>query len=194
MHHQVKNGLFGVVGMLQAQALDEPAIASALAIVAGRLAAIAELHGLETSDPDRAGASLDRLLRSVLAGTERVYDCRIELHEAPGNANCERLVSERARLPLALLLHELLANAIKHRDPSDSPVLVRLWSDGQSARLRIENRGPPRVAVEPDVAQRRYSGLALVGMMAPRPGTEVSVRCEEGWWHADVVLVPPVLE
>lgn len=194
VHHHVKNGLFGVVGMLQAQAMDEPEIARALSTVAGRLAAIAELHGLEAQDAEAGGASLGPLLRGVLAGLDRVYGCRVELHEATGSEGCERLVAERARIPLALLLHELLVNAVKHRDPPDSTVRVRLSSNGQQATVSIENRGGPAAPAAAGAEQRRYAGLSLVGMMAPRPGTDVSVRFEDGCWRADIVLVPPMLE
>jgi len=68
-------------------------------------------------------------------------------------------------MPLALILNELLTNAVKHAIPAGAPGTIRVGLSRQkdSFVLSVEDDGP---GFDPVSARRRSSGLQLVQGLA----------------------------
>jgi two-component sensor histidine kinase len=75
------------------------------------------------------------------------------------------VLSNDAAMPLALILNELLTNAVKHglRDRAEGTIRVELTDEGNSYRLCVEDDGP---GFDLTSVRNRSSGLALVQGLA----------------------------
>jgi PAS domain S-box-containing protein len=102
-------------------------------------------------------------------------------------------LSNDSAMPLALILNELLTNAVKHgaRGRSDAAIRVGLARRGGSFELTVEDDGPGFApgAVPAGQAARRASGLGLVTGLARQLGGDFAV--ERGVGARCTVRFPP---
>lgn len=176
LHHRVKNNIQMFVGMIRSverEATSREAQA-VLAQVANRLDAIGAVHqmlhhtdSLEGVDASRFAADLSAaILRS------RGAQARLSSRATPGAA-----VPNDVASPLALILNELLINAVNH-GTHDGEIRVNLSCTGDSFELSVENDGPGFDVAEP---AKRASGLGLVRGLARQLGGSFAVeRGEHG--------------
>ncbi len=184
VHHRIKNNLQGVAGLLMQTAGKHPAVKDILTDAVGQVQAIAQVYGLQMG---RAGPlGLAGLLRAVAGSLGRITGRGIEVslegevaHELP----------EMESIPLALVINELLANAIRHGDGGD--VRCTLAPLGEAVVLRIAGRGqlPPGF----DLQQRRsaVAGLGLVRALLPRRHSSFTLQQRGDEVVAEVELQPP---
>lgn len=178
LHHRVKNNLQTIVGLLHAAEREggkDPAVV--LREVSGRLAAAGAVHQIlhqEGAVRGVPGATFLGHLGALIArslGAEERFTMRAAPTEIPNDA----------AMPLALILNELLTNAVKHGAAGGAPVPVRAsldeWGDGV-LELAVEDGGPGFVSAEAG-AGRRASGLGLVRGLARQLGGAVAVERSE---------------
>jgi two-component sensor histidine kinase len=153
LNHRVKNALATVQSIANQTLRAAPDLASARSAFEARLVALAKAHSM-LSDRQWENADLGALVRQELAayGPERM---RVD---GPGVT-----VNSKAAIALALVVHELTTNAVKHGalGKPEGSVAVR-WSVGDGA-LRLdwaEAGGGP--AAPP---QRRGFGSRLLGLV-----------------------------
>jgi PAS domain S-box-containing protein len=110
--------------------------------------------------------------------------CRMARQTFGRSANIE-MTSVRATLPndtaipLALILNELIANAVKHArgDRHVVAINISLLQSEAGWCLRVADDGP---GFSPDICGRRASGLGLVGGLAAQLGGALSVVNDRG--------------
>lgn len=171
LHHRVKNSLHMLVGMLGAARRDT-ASADAKAVLAEvehRLSAVGRVHQMLYGEGSLVGVRGDELVKALCPAVLRALGAdpqRLSVEAAPIE------VPNDVAVPLALILNELLTNALKHgRGPGGPPggVRVRLAAlGGAGFELAVEDDGPgfdPAMAVG-----RRASGLGLVRGLARQLG------------------------
>ncbi len=187
VHHRIKNNLQGVMGMLRTLDHKHPRLHGAINQVIGQVHSIAVIHGLQgstTADQVRLGD----LICAVAGGVESLWHTPIHVDTALGWQNCH--ITPTEAVPVALVLNELILNAVKHGGKSQQDVRIRL-DDGQqpgSIRITIANPGH-----WPPTAAESHGGLGLVAALMPRSGARMT-RIQKGEWavlHLD--LAPPVI-
>lgn len=180
LHHRVKNSLHMLSGMLGAARRDaRTAEAKAiLAEVEYRLAAVGAVHQMLYGAGSLAGVRADEIVKALCPLVLRALGAdprRIEVEAAPLE------VPNDVAVPLALILNELLTNALKHGGGARSPggVRVRLAApDGGEIELVVEDDGP---GFEPATASgRRASGLGLVRGLVRQLGGSFVVEPRSG--------------
>jgi PAS domain S-box-containing protein len=129
----------------------------------------------EASDRLAAMAAAQRVLYDTLDATH--FDgqeflnavCKTLQHAFPANVRIEccsdvgRMPNDSA-MPLALILNELLTNAVKHgMKGRPGRILVQLEREGEGSRLTVEDEGP---GFDQAAVVRRSSGLQLVQGLA----------------------------
>jgi two-component sensor histidine kinase len=146
VHHRVKNNLQTVAALLRLQARrlgDHPTAVAALEDSVHRIASIALVH--ETLIEEFEGAvdmaDVARRVVRMLEGSLGREDVRIELRT--GSVRVDAAVAT----PLAVVLNELIQNAVEH-GLGDGPgtVAVELHGGGRepvSLRVRDDGGGPP---------------------------------------------------
>lgn len=163
MHHRVKNNLQQVASILsmQRRRAKSPQVERILAESVGRIQGIAATHDL-LSREQLGIAAVDDIARKIVGivqGNLLPPDLRVEMHIEP----CRAHVPSEQATTLAIVLNELISNAIEHGfagrtrgdivisgERADGPITVRVADDGQ---------GPP---IGFDLEQVDGLGLQLV--------------------------------
>lgn len=185
VHHRIKNNLQGIMGLLACEAEREPALAASLQHARSQLHAVAEVHNLLSHDTRERVALID-LIGGVCRAVTALSPHRIEIALEEGARELELSATEA--VPLALILNELIQNAVSHGYPAGARGTIRVGAarDGAGMRIHVANDGvPPPSANAP--APGRGIGLELVRALLPRKG-RFSMRRDGNWTVAEIVL------
>lgn len=175
LHHRVKNNLQILLSVVssaerQAQSADTVAFVRALR---GRLLAVGSAHDamrdVESLDTGRTGQLLEGLVETIgsALAEEGELVTQIEDHE----------VTHDVLLPLALVLNELLTNALKYGRNAPAKIAVAFHLDRGNYELTV--RDPGRGFPDGE-AVTRSSGLSFVKALVRQLNGQFSTRNENG--------------
>ena len=165
IHHRVKNNLQTVAALLRLQArrMDSPDAKSALEEAVRRVGSIALVHETlsqaveENVDFDEIADRLGAMVTDV-GSTEDGVGARVRREGSFG------VISSEAATALAMVLTELVQNAVEHGQPSVTEIVVRVERDGGRLTVEVEDDG----AGLPDGFELDSStslGLTIVGTL-----------------------------
>ncbi|MEW6515237.1 MAG: PAS domain S-box protein [Pseudomonadota bacterium] len=187
VHHRIKNHLQGVSGMLRGMVSNYPESAIPLGKAIEKVRAIAQVYGLQSSCDD----ARVRLCDLVRTSAENMIGAVSIVCDLPPAGN-EAILAPEETVPLALVVNELLTNALKHIESVDPqrPVKVEVSIREQAACVEIRS-GPAQFPQGFDFVRQKGigTGLELVAALLPPQGSRLEFRQE-----ADEVLVRLVLE
>ncbi|WP_161141562.1 sensor histidine kinase [Propylenella binzhouense] len=159
VNHRVKNSLQLVSSMLalQGMGLSDPAQRKIFQEAQSRIQIVAAVHERLYSTVDTTTVELGAYLRELCSDIERANaraGIRIELAADPVRIGMDRAV------PIALVLNELVTNALKYAYPSGEGVVrVVLAKDGAKAvTISVEDSG---IGLPGDFESRRLSSLGF---------------------------------
>ncbi len=186
VHHRIKNNLQGVIGLLDRHREEQPALAPVLTRAVAQLHAVAEVHNL-LSHHTRETVRLRELVDGVCRAATTLCPHRIDPESA---TDAESLtVSASEAVPIALVLNELIQNAINHGYPDDrrGTVRVTLAATPGGARLQVldDGVGPPP-GFDSDTGAGFGIGLNLVRALLPARGAGFRLIRRDGWTVAEV--------
>jgi two-component sensor histidine kinase len=182
VHHRINNNLQIVCTLLsmQADANDDPILASSLRASEHRIRSMAAIHAMlyaSSSLRDIDFAEYTRLLAAEASSSYGIDPARIRL--------CYELEPIRFEIdraiPCGLILNELLSNAFVHAFP-----------DGRSGEIHVllrERDGRIRLAVEDTgigiheshvQGQRRSIGFSIIETLAEQLGGHVEITSNQG--------------
>jgi two-component sensor histidine kinase len=170
IHHRVKNNLQTVSALLRLQArrIDDPSASQALHEAVRRIASIALVHETLSSSADSSVAFdevLDRLVAHALELTPRMSELEISRNGAVGS------LESRIATPLALVITELIYNALEHG----------LAVEGSKLDINIERSGKKVLVTITDDGVGLPAGFTLaqssnLGLQIVRTLTENELR------------------
>jgi PAS domain S-box-containing protein len=183
IHHRVKNNLQIISSLisLQADALNLPALRTALTVVRDRVRTMALVHEKLYQSTDLASVNFAEYADSLLQYLWRAH--------GPAAGVRSKLCLQAITLPVetavscGLILNELVSNALKHgfRDRTEGEVTVTLEQEQVSDRvcLRVRDDG---VGLPPDLDLDRCPslGLKLVRLLTQQIGGNLEVHRESG--------------
>lgn len=190
VHHRIKNKLQGIGGLLQQFGSQKPEIAEQMQLVTGHLNGISIIHGLQGSQDD-ARVRLCELTREIAQANSALWQTDIAIDiPAP---SIFYIVAEKEAVSLALVLNELMVNAIKHGGRAHGHVRVTLQQgpNAEGVELSIFNAGYLRN--NQDRPTRRHHGLQLVESLRPREGLKISLTQHGDQVHTLLQVTAPVL-
>lgn len=184
VHHRVKNNLQTISSLLRLQArrTASPEAQAAIEESVRRIRSIALVHETLSRAPgeevtfDEIVRPLVRMVEEGLMSEERPVhvEVRGEAGELPG----------QVATPLAVVVTELLQNAVDHAFPGDpvepGRVLVEFASDGAELVLRVHDNG---VGLPPDFDPERSGGLGLTivrALVTSELGGRIDLRTDDG--------------
>jgi PAS domain S-box-containing protein len=194
VHHRIKNHLQGVVGLLERHIAKHPEAREAMENAIGQVYSIALVHGLQS---DALNSELT--LCEMVAGIARAAR---DLTRLPIEPAVEVTIPRPVRVhvdeavPIALIVNELLYNALKHgaQNVQSEPVRVHLSGDANRAVIRVSNDcAAPGPSFDLASGRGTGTGLNLVKSLLPVQGAELRFDFDGTTLTAELALFPPVI-
>ncbi|MCF8177383.1 MAG: PAS domain S-box protein [Sulfuritalea sp.] len=195
VHHRIKNNLQSVAGLLQRELGQFNELNPRLETAISQVHAIAEVHGLQSSNPDEAVRLCDSLISICkIAADLSLRPVLFQIENEHTGFRPVRIENSEA-VPVALVLNELVLNAVKHSPPNSAAPTVSLSTVDGSAHLLIRNA----LAATPDfdilTGKNLGTGLRLVNSLLPKQGAELVYEIDtEGFMLTRLRLTAPVVE
>lgn len=164
MHHRVRNNLQTVAALLglQIRQAESQQDAEALREAAGRIQAIAGVHDLLSDERRLSGATVDQIARLVAEEAHSTMirpDLRVTFDIPPSDVT----VPSRTATILALLINELVSNAVRHgfQNRGEGKIWIRTTREGGIATIDVENDGD-RIPTGFNPSETRGLGMRIV--------------------------------
>lgn len=172
LHHRVKNNaqVFASLLSVQASRAGEPAVKAALRVAASRAATMALAQQQIWDAGSSAWFDLGALVRRLVLA-QKGRGAEIEVH-APGTM----FVPLATAVPLGLIVHELLMNALGHAFPgrTDGRVDVRLEREhGVDLRVSVADDG---VGMPESRTASQSAGLTIVRSLTRQLGGTLQTK------------------
>lgn len=193
INHRIKNNLQGVIAMLSLQAIQHPQSKEGLDAAIGQLQSVATVYGLQSKDPD-ARINLADMIAAIAKAMESLGEVSVSSELSP-ELDRRLNVEKQEGVPLALVVNELLTNALKHNAVTGARAAIRvgLCSGRECVSLTVRNPGTLPAGFDLPRGTGLGTGLSLVRSMLPREGARLSIAEEQGEVVAKLELGAPVL-
>jgi PAS domain S-box-containing protein len=195
VHHRIKNNLQGVIGLMQQHAAAHSELKDLVERMVAQIRAIAVIHGMH-SERTQGEIGLCELVTEISRATTVLTQIEIAADGPDDTSGAIRIPKDEA-VPLALVLNELLFNAIKHglkETGGGGGVRVSVSGHDGLARVRISN---PGVLPAPDFDFAKGAGLGtglnLVKSLLSRHGARLEIVQEGDQVVADLTLTDPAI-
>ena len=190
VHHRIKNNLQGITGILRQFAQKHPETAEPIRQAISQVQGISVIHGLQ----GRAVTSSVRLCEltgAIASEIEQLWQTPLRLDIPAHWQPC--VIAEKEAVPIALVLNELMLNAVKHGGQAQGGVQITLRKGLQPevVQITITNVGqlgsPERRKLTP------HHGLQLIAALMPRSGARLQQTQQDAQVLTLLELQPPVI-
>lgn len=184
VNHRVKNGLQIVSSLLQLQLphMRNPDAASALRNAATRVLAVAAVHERLYSGSDVRIVELGTFLRDL---TREIGRASGSLEAIEGEFDPIDVHTDMA-VPIALILNELVTNAIKHAGPRC--VVAAQRTAPNEMTLRVSDTGPGPSADLPHIGM----GTRIVQAYVDQLKARIETKSDPSGYVVEVIIPLPV--
>lgn len=196
VHHRIKNNLQGVIGLLRQHSMNSPESDKILDIAVSQLHSVSIVHGLQ-SEEKYEEIDLCKLVTMICRAAGNLMPAR-KILLTPPEPGINAYVAKEEAVPVALVLNELVFNAIKHGSSGQARV--------PAIRVRIDMQDNDHIMVEVRNSSRRLpsgfdfdnevglgTGLTLIKSLLPHAGAQLSIQNHEDGVIAQLILSPPVV-
>lgn len=187
VHHRIKNNLQGIVGILREFGRTHPETREPIAKAVSQVQSIAVIHGLQgKSSTDQV--HLCELTQTIAEGIGSLWKRPIQVDIPAEWSPCR--VAKNDAVPVALILNELILNAVKHSADEAAQVRVSLRKNGGPDNILISITNPGSWQAR---AGGNHVGLQLVNALMPRRGAKLSRHQSGEQFTTAWELEPPVI-
>lgn len=176
VHHRIKNNLQGITGLLRQYAQKQPEMADPINQAIGQMQSVSVIHGMQ-GRAETLSVRLCELTSEIAAEIEELWRVPIQV-DIPSNWEY-RIVEENEAVPMALVLNELILNAVKHCDDKCKVVRITIRAGDQRDRVQITIFNSGRLALDRPPSHTGQSGLQLIAALLPREGAHID-RSQQG--------------
>jgi two-component sensor histidine kinase len=178
LNHRVRNNLQIVEGSLRLQAQQaDRGCEDALNIALGRVRAISRVHErIYVEDTDKAvQVETSGFIEGLCAELASQFDADIDTDVDPLHVSVDESV------PIAMIVNELVTNAVKYGRRPGQRAHVRVSLKARPGHggweLAVSDRGP---GVDPDAAGGRSLGMRLIRSLAQQLDGELVIESSDG--------------
>lgn len=189
VHHRIKNHLQGLVGLLRHEAASQITVTELVDSAVTQIQSIAAIHGL-LAKSGKTTIDIPSLVPEIVSAHQATS--RIPIHfirDSPVNATG---LSEDESIPLAIVIGELLTNAVKHTKAVEkAAVQVALHYPNDSIEITITN-APAQLpdGFHLDQWTGGQSGLGLVFTLLADGRTRLTIRQRDESVVATLMIKP----
>ncbi|MBI2749852.1 MAG: PAS domain-containing protein [Burkholderiales bacterium] len=190
VHHRIKNNLQGITGMLRQFTAAHPESTDVINQAINQVHSIAVLHGLQ----GRKSMDTVRLceLTSAIAGdVQAVWQVPILIDIPP--RWIAGIVAESEAVPMALVINELIVNAVKHGGKASGQVHVTLRKGDRPEVILVSIENAGRLHPGTEQVPGHHIGLHLVNSLMPRHGVTLTREQHDATVITRLYVEPPVV-
>lgn len=194
VHHRIKNHLQGVAGLLRQHADDHPEIRPVMDTAITQIQAVAAIHGLQGK---QAGSrvNLCDMVSSIASTVSNLTNTQI-VPRIMADSVMPAQISESEAVAIALILNELIMNAVKHSpisEESRKTIRIGVTSARKAAQIRIFNQGKLPLGFNFERRQETGNGLSLVHSLLPLNGVGLRIMAANAGVETVMDLSPPIV-
>ncbi len=193
VHHRIKNHLQGVAGLLRQHADEHPEIRSPMEVAITQIQAVAAIHGLQGKQTGSLVNLCDMVAK--IAGTVSDLTNAHIVTSIMADSAMPAQILESEAVAVALILNELIMNAVKHSPNDNGRKSVRLGVTcaRKAAQVRIFNRGKLPLGFSFERGQETGNGLNLVHSLLPSEGASLRIAAANGGVETVIDLSTPLV-
>jgi two-component sensor histidine kinase len=191
VHHRIKNNLQGITSLLRQFAQHHPETAEPINHAIGQMQGISVIHGLQGRE-DASSVRLCELTGAIAQEIQNLWQTPVTVDIPPAWRPC--VIAEKEAVPIALVLNELIVNAVKHggKAQGDVSITLRRGSEQGVVRIEITNLGQLSTSA-PKRSGASHRGLPLITALMPPHGARL-VREQQGERVITLLeLEPPIV-
>ena len=192
VHHRIKNNLQGVVGLLRRQAIKHQELRGSFETAISQVNAMAVVHGLHGRHTSNYVILCD-MVTAICRATGNIFGKPTNPSVTVEVESPIRVIDDEA-VSLALILNELIFNAVKHESGGRQPAQVHVQTKQDEAVVSILTpavRLPETFDFHLD--QGLGTGLQLVKSLLPADGCKLRLENTSMGVLAELRLSPPVI-
>ncbi|MCY4421425.1 MAG: sensor histidine kinase, partial [Gammaproteobacteria bacterium] len=192
VHHRIKNNLQNVVSLLTSYSRKNPDLQPILQDASTKIRSIAEAYGLQ-SRSTKSIIYISELVSAIIENERKLFLSQINLtidEALMGDA----VLAEREITPIAVIISELITNAIKHGEKSlgASVIYVNLVCEDDSVRIEIINTLPREKLDDRDFNKLTSGqGLDLIKSLLPPKGATLTHTKKDSQMRVTLKLQAP---
>ena len=191
VHHRIKNHLQGVSGVFYQYIEQYPHLAEPLEHAISQVKSVAVVYGLQGRDT-QTKAYLCALTSAIAKENELLWQTPVNIISTEQLIPCQILESEA--VPLALILNELISNAIKHGDKANG-ISISCHQDTSINKtvIKIFNSGRLPAGFNFKHLNSSGTGLKLVLSLLPKNNAHITWEQQDDMVITQLELMPPIL-
>ena len=190
VHHRIKNNLQGIIGVLGQYARAHPETEEPIRQAIAQVQGISVIHGLR-GRADPASVQLCELTSAIAAEVAALWQTPVRVDLPQPWAACT--LAEQEAVPMALVLNELIQNAVKHGGKTHADTRVSLEKLDQPDQVLITIFNTGTLPVEPPERAPSHTGMKLVQSLLPRSGAQLHQRQCAHQVMTELRVAPPVI-
>lgn len=192
VHHRIKNNLQNVVSLLATYSRKTPDLQPIIHDASAKISSIAEAYGLQ-SRSTKSTVYIGDLVTAIIENERKLFLSQLNL-SISDELRENGMIVEREVTPVAVILSELITNAIKHGEKSLGArvVHVNLTKETESVHIEIIN------GIHKDVPDSHTpsnltsgQGLALIRSLLPPQGATLTHTEKNSRMHVVLKLFAP---
>jgi PAS domain S-box-containing protein len=177
LNHRVKNNMMMLHALLTGSRREtsNPDAQAILGEAAQRVGAMAAAQQVLYGAADPHGFAVDRFVDALGLSLQQAAGTRAKIRTRTDSG----ILTNDAAMPIALMLNELVTNAVKHAASADRDLAidVGLLRHENGWRFEVRDNGP---GFDAGPSKRKASGLGLVRGLAAQLGGRLQVIRDEG--------------
>jgi two-component sensor histidine kinase len=191
VHHRIKNNLQGVTGVLRNFAAQHLELTDPITNAISQVQSIAVFYGLQGREA-QAKVRLCELTSAIAANNASLWQTSIAVDIPQHWIPCR--ITETEAVPLALVLNELISNAVKHGDHAKG-VNIALRHEPLPHMVQVTITNPGRLPPDFDFPRlpTTGTGLQLIASLLPRKYANLSWEQLGDTVAAQLELAPPII-
>ena len=192
VHHRIKNNLQGVIGLLRRQSNKGELSQGTFDHAISQLNSVSLIHGLSCASGNNR-ILLSDLITAIVDAANNFTGTSIR-PKIGSNPHCY-LKNEDKAIAVALIVNELITNAIKHSNRNPGEISMQIHCLNSRAEVVISN---PCANTTPDFDYANNSGLGaglnLIKSLVPKRGASLVINKHDNCVVATLNLTEPVIE
>lgn len=190
VHHRIKNNLQSVASLLSNFSSQHPQLSEPLNTAITQVKSIAAVHGLQGQFVNSA-VGLRGLIEAISNNNQLLWNTQVVLSMPPDAPAI--LVEEKESVPLALVMNELITNAIKHGDQSHVAIELAYDDEGNKVSIVIRNKGALS-ATSAKTTPHFGTGLQLATVLLPKKNASLSWEQAGEFVITRIDLTAPIID